>query len=108
MENLKRGMMDIVVKCLPSAFKHGLKIMPDLTIEEYDALDEYWTVNTPRLSGNGKNGFFAKHAESLGHIIFIDDMTANWLRIKATAAHTTPEAIIRELVRKEIAAASGA
>jgi len=80
--------------------------MPDLTNEEYDALDEYWTVHTPRLSGNGKSGFFAKHAESLGHVIFIDDMTANWLRIKAAARHTTPEAIISELVRNEIAATS--
>jgi hypothetical protein len=37
--------------------------MPDLTDEEYDALDEYYTKNPPKLSGNGKSGFFAKHAE---------------------------------------------
>ena len=77
--------------------------MPDLTDEEYDALDEYWTKNTPKLSGNGKSGFFAKNS---GHVIFVDDLSANWLRIKAASRHTTPEAIIGELVRKEIAAAS--
>ena len=75
--------------------------MPDLTDEEYDALDEYWTIHTPKLSGNGKSGFFAKHT---GHVVFVDDLCANWLRIKATAGQTSPEAIIGELIRKEIAA----
>jgi hypothetical protein len=79
--------------------------MPDLTDEEYDALDEYYTKNPPKLSGNGKSGFFAKRAEKGSTLIFVDDLSANWLRIKATASHTTPEAIIGELVRKEIAAA---
>jgi hypothetical protein len=59
--------------------------MPDMTDEEYDALDEYWTKHT-------------------GHVIFIDDLSADWLRIKAASNNTTPEAIIGELVRKEIAA----
>jgi len=77
--------------------------MPDLTDEEYDALDEYWTANTPKVSGNGKNGFFAKRA---GKVVFVDDLSADWLRIKATARNTTVEAIIGELVRKEIATAS--
>ena len=77
--------------------------MPDLTDEEYNALDEYWTKNTPKLSGNGKSGFFAKHS---GHVVFIDDLSAEWLRIKAAAANTTPEVIINELVRKEIATTS--
>ena len=74
--------------------------MPDMTDEEYDALDEYWTKHTPKLSGNGKSGFFAKHT---GRVVFIDDLSADWLRIKAANSHTTPEAIIEELVRKEMA-----
>ena len=78
--------------------------MPDLTDEEYDALDEYYTKNPPKLSGNGKSGFFAKHAEKGSSLIFIDDLSADWLRIKAAAANTTPEAIISELVRSAIAA----
>ena len=73
--------------------------MPDLTDKEYDALDEYWTINTPKLSGNGRSGFFAKHS---GNVIFIDSLSADWLRIKAAADKTTPEAIISELVRAEI------
>jgi hypothetical protein len=74
--------------------------MPDLTNEEYDALDEYWTTHTPKVSGNGKSGFFAKHTD---HVIFVDNLSADWLRIKARAQNTTPEAIISELVRAEIA-----
>ena len=80
--------------------------MPDLTNEEYDTLDEYYTKNPPRLSGNGKSGFFARHAEKGNTLIFIDDLSANWLRIKASAAHTTPEAIISELVHKEMVASA--
>jgi hypothetical protein len=33
----------------------------------------------------------------------VDDFSAGWLRVKAAADHTTPEAIINALVRKEIA-----
>ncbi|MDR1470637.1 MAG: hypothetical protein LBT00_15265 [Spirochaetaceae bacterium] len=78
--------------------------MPDYTDEEYDALDEYYTKNPPRVSGDGKSGFFAKHkGQSPGHVIIVDDLSADWLRIKAVAEHTTPEAIIGQLVRKEIA-----
>ena len=80
--------------------------MPDLTDEEYDALDEYYTKNPPKLSGNGKSGFFAKQTEKGNTLIFIDNLSANWLRIKAEADKTTPEVIIRQLVFKEIAAAS--
>ena len=70
-----------------------------MTDEEYDALDEYWTEHTPKVSGNGKRGFFAKHR---GNVVFIDDLSAGWLRVKAAASNTTPEAIIGELVRAEI------
>ncbi|MDR1174147.1 MAG: hypothetical protein LBK83_01585 [Treponema sp.] len=73
--------------------------MPDYTDAEYDALDEYYTKNPPRVSGDGKNGFFAQHK---GHVIIVDDLSADWLRVKAAAEHTTPEAIVGQLVRKEI------
>jgi len=80
--------------------------MPDLTDEEYDALDEYYTKNPPKLSGNGKSGFFARKANKGNTLIFVDDLSATWLRIKAEANNTTPKVIIRQLVTKEIAAAS--
>ena len=82
--------------------------MPELTDEEYDALDEYYTKNPPKVSGNGKSGFFAKHTEKGNTLIFVDDLSANWLRIKAENDNTTPEVIIRQLVFKEISAAASA
>ena len=78
--------------------------MPDMTDEEYNALDEYYTKNPPKLSGDGKSGFFAKHADEGSTLVFIDDLSAKWLRVKAASDHTTPEAIIGKLVRSAIAA----
>jgi hypothetical protein len=77
--------------------------MPDYTDEEYDDMDEYYTKNPPKVTGDGKSGFFMKNK---GHIVIVDDLSADWLRIKAAANRTTPEAIIGELVRKEIAASA--
>ena len=57
------------------------------------------TKNPPRVSGDGKSGFFVKNKD---HIVIVDDLSADWLRIKAAAEHTTPEAIIGRLIRKEI------
>ena len=73
--------------------------MPDYTDKEYDALDEYYTQKTPGVSGDGKSGFFAQHK---GRVVIVDELSADWLRIKAAAEHTTAEAIVAALVRKEI------
>jgi len=70
--------------------------MPDLTDEEYDALEEEVTRNPPKVDPAK-----ARHPVRM---ITVDDLSADWLRIKATANHTTPEAIIGELVREKIAA----
>jgi hypothetical protein len=60
--------------------------MPDLTEEEYDALNEYWTKHTPQVSGDGKSGFFAKHK---GNIVILDDVSAAYLRVKSEARYFT-------------------
>jgi hypothetical protein len=57
------------------------------------------------LSGNGNSGFFAKRREKGDSLVFLDTVSAAWLRVKAEAAHKTSAEIIGELVRKEIAAA---
>jgi hypothetical protein len=38
--------------------------MPDMTEEEYDALDEKWTKNPPKPGPNG-TGFFAQRKATL-------------------------------------------
>jgi hypothetical protein len=78
--------------------------MPDYTDKEYDEMDEYYTQNPPKVSGDGKSGFFAqcKGPQVPGLIIIVDDLSADWLRAKAAAEHTTPELIVSQLVRNEI------
>jgi hypothetical protein len=72
--------------------------MPDLTDEEYDALEEELTKNPPKVDPAK-----ARHPVRM---ITVDELSADWLRIKAAANHTTPEAIIGELVREKIAASA--
>jgi hypothetical protein len=71
------------------------EMMPDLTEEEYDALDELWTNNPPAVSGNRKDGFFMKHR---GEIVLLDNVSAAYLRAKSDTTHKTPTEIIGELV----------
>ena len=36
-----------------------------MTEEEYDALDELWTKNPPKVSGDGKSGFFMRNKNQI-------------------------------------------
>jgi hypothetical protein len=85
--------------------------MPDLTEEEYDALDEKWTKTTPQVGPNG-TGFFAQRKKVLdaagasaagARSITLDSFTADYLLTRGIAAGKTPAEIIREMVQKEIA-----
>jgi hypothetical protein len=73
--------------------------MPDLTEEEYDALDEYWTKNTPKVGPNGTGFVSRREARLFG----IDDLSADYLLTKAIADHKTPAEIINEMVRERLA-----
>jgi hypothetical protein len=81
--------------------------MPDLTEEEYAALDKKWTENPPKPGPNG-TGFFAQRKAALAaqaaRSITVDSFTADYLLTRAIAAHKTPADIISEMVQKEIAA----
>jgi hypothetical protein len=74
--------------------------MPDLTEEEYDALDEYWTKNTPKVGPNGTGFVSQREAKFFG----LDDLSADYLLTKAIAEHKTPAEIIGEMVRERLAA----
>ena len=75
-----------------------------MTEEEAWALEEEVTRNPPKVTGDGTGGFFARHKDAT--VIFVDRVSATWLRVQAEATHKSPETIIGELIRKEIAAAS--
>ena len=73
--------------------------MARMTDEEADYWDEYYTNNPPKVSGDGKSGFFVKHK---GNIVILDELSASYLH---TRSYKTPSEIISELVREKIAAA---
>jgi hypothetical protein len=73
--------------------------MPDLTEEEYDALDEYYTKNPPKVTGDGKSGFFMKHK---GNIIIEKDTTAACLHARVDTVHKPPSELVDEMVQERI------
>jgi hypothetical protein len=76
--------------------------MPDLTEEEYDALDELWTKTTPKLGPNGSG--FISHREL--RLMGLDDLSRDYLLTKAQATSKTPAEIIGELVREKLASSA--
>jgi hypothetical protein len=77
--------------------------MADLTEEEYDALDEYYTKNPPKVDPAKKGtGYFTRRTAA-ARTITVDSFTANYLNTKSMADHTTPAEIISEMIRERIA-----
>jgi hypothetical protein len=74
--------------------------MARMTEAEADALDEQVTKNPPKVTGDGKSGFFMQHK---GNIIVVNDITAAYLRARAEASHKTPSEIVDDMVREQIA-----
>ena len=73
--------------------------MARMTDEEYDALDELWTATTPEIDMS-KDGFVTRKGFTM---VSIDAVTATYLQARSAISHHTPEEIIGELVRKEMA-----
>jgi len=73
--------------------------MKEMTDEEADALDEYYTKNPPKVDPN-KNGGFAKKSFRM---VALDHLSEDYLFTKAMATQKTPTEIISELIKTEIA-----
>ena len=76
--------------------------MKNLTDEEYDALDEYYTKNPPDVDPR-KNKFLAKDAPQK---VIVDDFSVNWLMSKTIETKKSTAEIINDLIQKEIAASN--
>ena len=74
--------------------------MPRLTDEEYAALDEKWTQETPVVNFS-RPGMFARQRLLLESL---DTIAANYVHALAEAAGKTPSHIIGAMIRKEMAA----
>ena len=76
--------------------------MPDMTDEEYDALDEELTRNPPRIISDGSDWLSQREIRISG----LKNMTVQYLLTKAKAANKSPVQIIDELVIEKIASTS--
>jgi len=74
--------------------------MKDLTDEEYDALDEYYTKNPPDVDP-WKNKFLGDKSP---RTVIVDDFSVRWLMVKAIETQKSTIEIIHEMIQKEIAA----
>ena len=78
------------------------EIMPRMTEEEAWKLAEQVENIPPKVSGDGKNGFFMKHK---GNVVILDDVSATWLRVTSESVHKTPSEYICEIIREKMALA---
>ena len=73
--------------------------MPRMTEEEAWILAEQVEKDPPKVSGDGKSGFFMKYK---GNVIIVNDVSAAYLRACADAAHKTPSELVDEMVQERI------
>ena len=71
-----------------------------MTDDEAEALSELVIKNLPKVSGNGKNGFFMKHKSN---VIILNDISATWLRVTSESSHKTPSDLVSEMIREKMA-----
>jgi hypothetical protein len=74
--------------------------MNEMTDEEAEALDEYYTKNPPKVDPK-KNGGFTKKSFRM---VALDRLSEDYLFTKAIATHKSPTELISELVQERIAA----
>jgi len=68
--------------------------MPDMTKEEYEALEERLTNTVPTLGPNGTGFFSRKGLQVFG----LDENTAKLLNARAIASRQTPSEVISYLL----------
>jgi hypothetical protein len=74
--------------------------MARMTEEEAFALDEYYTLNPPKIDPRKKGGFFTRQRELID---VLDRISADYIMSRAMAAKKLPAQVIGEMVRGEIA-----
>jgi hypothetical protein len=74
--------------------------MPEMTDEEADYWDEYFTANPPKLGPNGADFLSLREVSLLG----MNDLSINYLKTRAEATHQSLGQVINALVREKVAA----
>jgi hypothetical protein len=78
--------------------------MKEMTDEEAEYWDDYYTKNPPEIDPDTNGGFATRTFK----MVALDRLSENYLLTRAIATHKTPTEIIGELVREKIAAAETA
>jgi hypothetical protein len=73
--------------------------MTDMTEEEADALDEYFTTHLPKVDPT-KGGVTTRQGFRM---IALDRLSEDYLLTMAIATHKTPTELVGEMVREKIA-----
>ena len=73
-----------------------------MTDEEANALDKLVTNNPPKVSGDGRTGFFMKHK---GNVVILDDISSTWLRATSESTNKSPSELVSEMIREKMAVA---
>jgi hypothetical protein len=76
--------------------------MTDMTDEEAEALDEYFTKNLPKLDP-GKGGVTTRQGFRM---VALDRFSEDYLLTMALATKKSPTELINELIRQKIASKS--
>jgi hypothetical protein len=75
--------------------------MKEMTDEEANYWDEFFTENPPKVDPAKKGGYFTRQRELLS---VLDKAAADYILTRAEASRQTPAQIIGEMVRERIAA----
>ena len=65
--------------------------MADLTEEEYDALDDYYTQNPPKVDPAKRGAGFFTRRTVMARAITVDSLSADYFTIRAMEAQKTME-----------------
>ena len=75
--------------------------MTDMTEEEADALDEYFTKNLPKIDPRNKGGITTRHGFRM---VALDNLSEDYFLTLALTTKKTPTELIGDMVREKIAA----
>jgi len=76
--------------------------MAQMTDEEADYWDEYFTKNPPKVDPSKKGGYFTQQRELLN---VLNQVSADYILSRSMSTNKMPAQIIDEMVNERIAAA---
>lgn len=89
------------VQCIYLYSRSSEETMSEMTDEEADYWDEFFTNNPPKVDPNRKGGYFTRQRELLD---LLDRAAADYIINRAIQVQKLPADIIGDMVREQITA----